>query len=95
MNKCIVILILIIAFVFVYFFLIPNRDRFTNTGFKKFTTPPSFTKLKAVKSNEITKLNNTGGNLLEKYADKLRSISNTVSVVDKVNITFALCDKIY
>ncbi len=86
MNKGIVILIVIIIFVFVYFYLIPNRDSFTNTGFKKFTTPPSFTKLKDIKSNEITKLNNSGGNLLEKYADKLRSLANIVITVGDVNI---------
>jgi hypothetical protein len=78
------VIILLILIVLIIYFKTTKIDNFSNV--ETFKVPPSMTKLKATESSVVTEINETGSNLLEKYADKLKSLANIVITVDDVNI---------
>ena len=89
----IIILLVVVLLLFVYM----KCENFSNITYKKFKAPPSFTKVNANIKVKIENVNDKADNLLEKYAKKLDSISNFVTIVDKVNFielpTFFNCNE--
>ncbi len=86
MNKGILVILLIISLVvLVIFYVLPNKDKFTN-GKQKFTAPPSFTKLMSstIVYNNLKGPDN-GKQLLDLYSQKFKEIVNNTSK-DSVNI---------
>ena len=82
-----VVLIIVILLVVVMLYVFLRRDHFGNISpSKKFMAPPSFTKLRATKSNVVRSINVTGKDLLEKYAQELNSLAHIITRVDNVNI---------